>query len=443
MSMTELVGGISPDFIAALNANFGALDSRTCRSVMEFGAKGDGVADDSDAIIAAINALPATNGSWGAGLVVAPPGFYKITKPLPPLGSFAALAGVVKQGTTFGFYGMANIDWVTVGSSLAATRFQKISDIGLVGVNGNSAVVAADGTVSGASIKVINTFSPNLDRVLINQTPCAVDVGPGNNGVTLRDIEAILSASGSLFGINWHAPGDGSARSDVFTVDNVVVDGSWSDAIGFNWRGFCNTLVGKGLRILRADQGLTVSNPAGSNAYYPQFLNISDLELDGFKTRALWIKGGNQFKITNSDISNTSGVSGQGAADSEAIKIEADLTGSVTRGVSLNQVRFGGCRKNGLYSDSYGLSVTDCVCAAASGTGSGSYAAIRIGADSRQAIVNGFTAEEFGGLAFVSYGVQVDNGATGVLLDNIAAAYAVTGPIHDLSGSAKTGQSTP
>jgi polygalacturonase len=54
-------------------------DSREMLSAASFGTRGDGVADDSTALQAALDAAFAPD---GPGFLAIPPGTYKVTKPL-------------------------------------------------------------------------------------------------------------------------------------------------------------------------------------------------------------------------------------------------------------------------------------------------------------------------------------------------------------------------
>src|SRR4029077_14542643 len=58
-------------------------------NVRQFGAVGNEVADDSDAIQRAIDALPSSRG----GTVVFPPGTYRITRPLRPISNCRLVGG--------------------------------------------------------------------------------------------------------------------------------------------------------------------------------------------------------------------------------------------------------------------------------------------------------------------------------------------------------------
>src|SRR5271166_3838567 len=243
------------------------------------------------------------NASTGGGTVHFPAGLYKLLGTLRLDKSFVGLSGDGPQASTIRCANGA-ADCVVVGIADKSTRDQHIDNMAISG----------DGAkTGGANISIRNTFNVRVERAQVENCIRCFDIGPGNNSVTIRDVVAVPNQAAADYGIYWHAPGDGSARTDVLTLDNVVIDGQWSNATGILWEGFANTLVASHLRILHSRYGMRISNPSRSTSYFPSFLNAFDLEMEGFKTRALSIEGGTDFKIVGSDISNLSG----GAAEQE------------------------------------------------------------------------------------------------------------------------------
>ncbi len=264
--------------------------------------------------------------------------------------SFVGLSGDGPQGS---YIRCANgaADCVVVGIPDNSTRDQHIDNIAIEG----------DGAkTGGANISIRNTYNVRVERAQVEDCIRCFDIGPGNNSVTIRDVVAAPNQANADTGIYWHAPGDGSARSDVLTLDNVVIEGQWSNATGILWEGFANTLVASHLRILHSQYGMRISNPSRSKSYFPSFLNAFDLEMEGFKTRALSIEGGTDFKIVGSDINNLSGGEAkQGNADDVAVRIFADAGASYTRAVSITATRIGGSRSSGMWSDSRDLQLSN------------------------------------------------------------------------------------
>jgi hypothetical protein len=337
--------------------------------------------------------------------------------------SFVALAGDGPQASTIRCANGA-ADCIVVGNPDKPTRDQHIDNLAING----------DGKSGGANISLLNTFNVRIERAQVENCIRCFDIGPGDNSVTLRDIVAVPNQAGADYGIYWHAPGDGSARSDVLTLDNVVIEGQWSNATGIMWEGFANTLVASHLRVLHARYGMRIVNPSGSSSYFPSFLNAFDLEMEGFKTRALSIEGGTDFKIVGSDINNLSGGAKQGDADDVAVRIMADAGASYTRAVSISDTRIGGSRSSGVWSDSRDLQLSNVIFYTTSFAGPDAAPVIRLGAATIDVMLSNIQCEEFGGAARASYCLQIDAGARGVLSTNLNARYVRRGAVQDLGG---------
>jgi hypothetical protein len=366
------------------------------------------------------------NASHGGGTVHFPahPSPYQLLGTLRLDKSFVGLTGDGPQASTIRCANGA-ADCVVVGNADAPTRDQHIDNLA---INGDGA------KTGGANISIRSTFNVRVERAQIENCIRCFDIGPGNNSVTIRDVIAVPNQAEADYGIYWHAPGDGSARSDALTLDNVVIEGQWSNATGIMWEGFANTLVASHLRILHSQYGMRISNLSRSKSYFPSFLNAFDLEMEGFKTRALSIEGGTDFKIVGSDINNLSGGEKQGDADDVAVRVFADAGASYTRAVSITGTRIGGCRSNGIWSDSRDLQLSNVVFYTTSHAGAEAAPVIRLGAATMDAMLINIECEEFGGAARASYCLQIDAGATGVLATNIDARYVRKGVVDDRGG---------
>ena len=366
------------------------------------------------------------NASYGGGTVHFPADLspYKLLGTLRLDQSFVGLSGDGPQASTIRCANGA-ADCVVVGSADKPTRDQHIDNMA---INGDG------GKTGGVNVSIVNTFNVRVERAQVENCFRCFDIGPGNNSVTIRDVIAVPNQADADAGIYWHAPGDGSARSDVLTLDNVIIDGQWSNATGIMWEGFANTLVASHLRVLHSRYGMRISNPSRSKSYFPSFLNAFDLEMEGFKTRALSIEGGTDFKIVGSDINNLSGGAKQGDADDVAVRIFADDGASYTRAVSITGTRIGGSRSSGVWSDSRDLQLSNVIFYTTSHAGPGAAPVIRLGAATNDAMLSNIECEEFGGAARASYCLQIDRGATGVLATNIDARYVRKGALEDLGG---------
>lgn len=419
MSATTFIDQTTPIMASWLN------DTDTVvYGVKHFGAKGDGVTDDTAAFQAAIDYVSTlvVASTFGGAKLFVPAGAYNIAGTLSITRSFISLVGAGVQTTFLNFANGAQ-DCIVINGATAPggnLRSVWISDMAL---NGNGLKSA------GATVKFSNSYRCGLENVAIDNCITGVDIGNGTNWTRLNHVSITPNQAGSLYGIWWHCAADGSTRSDVLEVEDVVVEGQWSNADCFVWDGMCNTLIGTGLRLLHAKNGLRILNSANSASYYPAFANVHDLELEGFKNRALDIRGGNDFKFSDFDINNQTGGGSQGNADDYAIYIDADLTHSITRGVQLTNGRVGLCRSNAIYSDSRYLQIANVICASASYASINNAAAVRLGSNSSEVQIANLTAEEFGGTARCSYAVQIDAGAARIQGFNVSALYCNTGHI--------------
>ena len=375
----------------------------------------------------AVDAAGNTNASFGGGRIFFPAQFspYVLRGTLTLATSFVGLEG---EGPQASFITCANgaQDCIAIGAADKTTRDQSIENLGIFGDGHKTA---------GANVKIRNTFNVRVERVQIENCLRCFDIGPANNGTTLRDVIAAPNQPASDYGIYWHSPGDGKQRSDVLTLDNVVIEGQWSNATGILWEGFANTMVASHLRILHMDFGMRITNPAHSASFYPSFLNAFDLEMEGFKTRALSIEAGADFKIVGSDINNLSGAEVQGHRDDQAIRIYSDAGASITRGIQISASRIGDCQSNGVWSDARDLQLTNISLFSTSLAGSGAASAIRLGPASHDVQLTSVMAEEFGGAARAAHGLQIDAGATNVQVTGLDASFATGAAVFNQSAS--------
>lgn len=401
--------------------------AREIVSVKDFGAVGNGTVDDTTAIQAAINYLQSTVGSnnFGGGILHFPAGKYKVTGTLSITSSFITLQGCGTQSTYVEFANQSKDCLVINGASVSGgIRYVRVLDMSLNGKD----------KTAGATIKLLHAYRCVFQRLSVEYCITGFDISIATNDITLRDIAIVPSLAGSLYGIYWHCPIDGSYRSDVLTLHNVVVEGNWSNATCIMWEGFCNTMVASHLRLLHAEYGLRVRNVGTSLNYYPQLLNAFDIEAEGFKKRAISIEAGACFKITASDINNlTGGIVEQGNADDYAMAILADDGGSYTRSIQVDSSRLGLCRSSGLYSNGWDVQFSNCIFVSTSKASAGNAPVIKLDTNSRDVLLSNIRCEEYGGVALASYGVQIENGAVNVQISNLNATYVQTAAVNNLS----------
>lgn len=395
--------------------------------VTDLGVDKTGTNDCSATVQAIIDELEARIGvsNYGGGVIYFPAGTYKFTTGLTINNSFITLQGQGTQSTSLIFHNATgtciDIDGTSVGGGIRDVRILDMA------VNTNAAKTA------GATIKVKNAYRCVFQRLAVEYCITGFDITDGTNDITIRDTVIVPNLAGSLHGIFWNtSTTNGTVRSDVLTLDNVVVSAQWSDATCVLWDGFCATMVASHLRLLHAKYGLRVINTNASAANYPQFLNAFDLECEGFKTRAVSIEAGAEFKIVASDINNLTGFASQGSADDYALAV-LDGGISITRGIQISDTRIGLCQQSAVYYNAWEGQLSNIQVVGASQAGSALHPAVMIGANARDVQMTNIRGEEYGGPGLASYTVQVTNGALDCQFDNIDATYNVTGAVNMLS----------
>jgi len=386
------------------------------------------VTDISTCAQAAINAAGSTaSASYGGAIVYFPAvsSPYKLTGTLVLNKSFVSLNGDSKQGS---YISCANgsADCIQIGqSSGSQIRDNRITNLGIWG---NGAKTA------GAGVHIQNAYNITLQNVDLENMIRGVDndatTGNGTNGVTLRDVDITINQASSDYGIYWHAPGDGTKRSDVLSLYNVVMNGAWgANTTGILMDGFVNTSVGATVRLLRMKYGLRIINTAASASYYPNFINWFDLEAEGFLRRAISIEAGSDLKFVGSDMNNLSG--SVGTADDYAVYIGPDTGASETRGVQISNSRIGASQSSGLYDGGRNTQLNNIVFFSTSLAGSGSAPVIKVGSTSQNAIYSNVVCEEYGGAARASYCVETTSGAVKTSVSGFNFAYVTSTPWYN------------
>lgn len=151
-------------------------------NVRDFGAKGDGSADDTAAIQAAINA------ATGGGSVYIPKGTHIVSSTLT-INSSIALVGAHKRSSIIKLANGANCDIITVGTSVAEAEFRTFTIDGNKANNtsGRGIVFTAAGVYSGSAafyfVTVNNCASHNIHAETFRSSGYAVHLIAGGSGV--------------------------------------------------------------------------------------------------------------------------------------------------------------------------------------------------------------------------------------------------------------------
>jgi hypothetical protein len=367
-----------------------------------------------------------TTRSYGGKVVFLPAeqSPYRLTGTLH-LPGFVGLEGEGAQ-TSYIECNNGPADCVTVGDeSGTSQRGQSIEKLGIWGVQ----------KAGGAAVHIRNSYNVRIERADFEDMVRGIDIDTKTNSIAVRDAVVTVNRPNSDYGIYWHAPGDGSTRSDVVVLDNVAITGQWSRATGIMWDGLANTLEMSHVRTLQMSYGLRVVNSARSGSYYPEFLNAHDFECEGAHVRCVSIEAGADFKFSDSDFTNMSGTPGQSGNDDYSMGIFADAGASITRGVQIVNSRIGISRLSGLYTEGRDVQLSNLQFASTSMVGKQQAPVIRIAKGSEDVILVNIRCEEYGGRALASWCVQIDDGATRVQALAINAHYVQRGAVSGMLDS--------
>jgi hypothetical protein len=263
-------------------------------SVKDFGAVGDGVADDTAAIQAAFTSLLLNSAKTKQ--LYFPAGYYLITAPLPDITNSIFIIGENKRDTLLLFSGSATpIKIKGSGGFCSDVCFSNI------GLNGNS-------LTSGFLVEIdyaINTrfenvgFYDPLNGVSIRQSSqvsfesCIWDYVRGSYGVYAYGSGAvrtggkldkidIINFSNCLLQSNW-VPGNPAVNAELIVLDGYVHSVSFS-----------------GLRLLSAKRAFRTSNsPSLAANLVPRFLSGVGLEAENHSEENFRFEACGDYWINN------------------------------------------------------------------------------------------------------------------------------------------------
>lgn len=375
-----------------------ALGSYRVFDIKQYGAKVDGATDDTAAWNAAIVACIAAGGGqvywYGNSRVTG-------TISLPAGAAGVQIRGASRTASTITFANGSSDCIVAEGSTVSWPAGQ------LVGFELRDCTLSHSGKTGGRTLLLAYCYACLVDTVQVNSCWTGFEVYVSNNceikNVTFQGVTGGASipahlganAPGACYAIYYHAPGDGTFRSDEFNTSNVVVNALYSGADGYLWDGWANTWNGYLTVALGCRYGMHITNLAGSPSFFPTFAMFDNLVTDGISSIGLLIDALQDGEWVNSIINNTSGASGQGSADTNALQINPDacgFTGSITgTTLTVSAITYGALRVGNVLTGS-GVAGSTTIIGLISGSGgTGTYTINSSQTVGSEAMVSGST----------------------------------------------------
>ena len=383
-------------------------------NIQDFGADSTGIADSTTAIQAAIDSL--TNG----GVVYFPAGTYKITGTLAVTVNGVVLQGESKKSTKLLFANGASDCITAIGASYANQ---------LSGFEMHDMEFQFSGKTGGRTLVMKYAYRSSITNVSIEGCYTGFEIY-GNNDAYLENIifQIINGGSGTNFGcegniaqkptacygIFWHGAADGTAQAIQLTTFNVTVTCGYAGADGLIWDGGASTWNMNQTTVLNSRYGIWVKNSELSAVHYPLFLNATNFCTDGVSKVGARFDAGAIFQLTNCALTNTSGSTGQGSADTHALAIYADTGNSWTREFYFSNCRIGYSKEIAAWVSGRNIIFSNCNFISGSTTPNNTYPAIQVVGTADHVSFTGCMANVFGATNNWKYGIQVDDGATNV-----------------------------
>lgn len=375
------------------------------RSPLENNALCNGTHDDAAAFNAALAANP-------HAVLAAPPG---LTCKIGSTVTLADRQSIIGGGST------SSIILCATGASDCIAAAPNAT-----GVQIKSLQISGSGLTGGNAIYLPSTVDAFVDEVKLFNVWNGIMVLGGNNPIVQNvRIQPINGA----YGVKWDQdPANGA--SDQLTLNHVVINcGYTSGTDGVVWDGFTKTLNTDLLIVLQCRKGLWIEN-SRANAQFPQFLQMTKAQLEGFSDSAIVADSGSLFQITASYFKNSYGSSGQGNADNAVIQLNHDATTGASFNLLMSDsVIFGG-GKNCLFVDWQNVYLSNNQMSLCSLSGSGTYPVAITGVHAGDVHFDGGAM----GDATSSYSLQTTAGQGTTWLKNVTLTGDVTGPVNDLAG---------
>lgn len=233
-------------------------------NVMDYGAVGNGVADDTAAIQAALDT--------GNSLYFPADKTYLVSGPLSPTanGQIIDLNGSLVKLTG------ANAGFRITGGLLNIT----ICNGAFEGAAMTGAYVIDIRQADRCTINNLRVYNP-FNFLYVEEA----NLVSGEN-CWVNNIRG-------AYGIHWY--GETAKRSDVLRLIGINLS-SQGNAVGIMWDGNCNTLQVQAVTIVRPSIGVHVRNTSGG--FLPLFGMFDDLEIDFPESHAVKLDAGEDFYFT-------------------------------------------------------------------------------------------------------------------------------------------------
>lgn len=363
------------------------LDAESRANVQSMGAAGNGIADDTSAIQAAIDMASVT----GGGVVFFPLGIYKTTAALRCTSGHVALMGV-GQGSIIKPVG-----------AFDSIRFASPSNAYIYG--NVIADIAFDEVYKTGGRTIVGEYVAQFHAMRVyGSAGWNAWYFHNFNNVTL-DHCRFESYRGSYYGrATGGGAGPGKGRSDVLRLFSLVSGGDRTAGIlGIDIDGFVHTVNGWGIHFVNIGaQALLARNTIGAELA-PAFFTFDDLECDYPDLECIRLDAGERFFFNNPQLHGT-----RGAASNIYI-------GESVRGVSFTGGFSTGAQQAGIAIAGSDVTVSAMHFYANSnpqfGGAKDAYPGILLGHTSRDVAINGCRSGQESTGDYQSSGCQVDTRA--------------------------------
>ncbi|MDE2429547.1 MAG: hypothetical protein KGM99_12510 [Burkholderiales bacterium] len=361
-------------------------------NVKDFGAVGDGSTDDTAAINAAITAVSSAGGTVLLGAAT-----YRVTGTIIQKNG-VTLCGYGPRATILNFAN-GTLDCITATGS--AGNY-------LYGIFIRDLQMTFSGKTGGRAVFWTYVANSALDNVEINGSYTGIDIYIANT-VSLNRVRIVTVTSS--YALRWRAPTDGSARSDVLNLSDVVLNPGWGAVDGIVWSGLAQTMNMCNVAVLQARYGLAIKATPASFPNVPAFLEAINFQVEGASQQSVRIECGSQYHFFDCGLLNRYGTTGQGSADDYAVAIYGDVADSITNGIKFIGCHIGDCAKSTIYTEARGVIVSACSLVNGGRLAANTYPAVQVAAVAQDTDICDCRDYTWGALNNYKHMIQLDNGS--------------------------------